>query len=44
MAQIEGGITWENVWSIGATLIAVAVSYCDPAGGAAGGSTLAEAH
>ena len=27
MARIEGGITWENVWSIGVTLIAVAVSY-----------------
>ncbi|QXI63521.1 hypothetical protein CP157_01239 [Paracoccus marcusii] len=27
MAKIEGGITWGNVWSIGATLVAVAVSY-----------------
>lgn len=27
MAKIEGGITWGNVWSIGATIVAVAVSY-----------------
>lgn len=27
MPRIEGGITWGNIWSIGATIVAVAVAY-----------------
>ena len=27
MAKIDGGITWGNVWAIGATIVAAAVSY-----------------
>ena len=27
MAKIEGGITWGNIWSIGATIVAVTVSF-----------------
>lgn len=27
MPKIEGGITWGNIWSIGATFVAMAIAY-----------------